>query len=292
MKPAAFKYFAPRSTGEALTILREHQDEAKVLAGGQSLVPAMNFRLARPSVIVDIAHLDDLEMIDASRPDEVRIGARVRHRDLERNNIPGPLGRLLSGTARLVGHYPIRVKGTFGGSLAHADPAAEWCALARALDATMHCRSLGGTRSIRANDFFDSMAFTTLLEPDELLEQISLPRLGDRTGVGVSEFARRWGDFAIVLAIAVVEFNDTCVARARIALGGVAGTPLRAVEAEAVLNNRHDRPLTATAINEAADVAAAEVDPISDIHGSGEYRRDLVRAMVRRALRQASQHGS
>ena len=284
MKPAAFEYHAPRTIEEALALLHEHQDEAKVLAGGQSLVPAMNFRLARPAVLVDIAHLPGMDRIDQSDPDRVEIGARVRHLDLEHNLIEGPLGRLFAETGRWVGHYPIRVRGTFGGSLAHADPAAEWCALACALDAEMRCRSAGGSRAVSAGDFFEQMAFTTSLEPDELLESVRLPRLSDAWRVGVAEFARRWGDFAIVLAIAAVEFDGGCITGARIALGGVAGGPVRASNAEAALNGR---PATAETIAAAAAAAAGEVSPTGDIHGSADYRRDLVRAMVTRALDQA-----
>ena len=284
MKPASFEYHAPRTVEEALHLLREHQDDAKVLAGGQSLVPAMNFRLARPAVLVDIGRLGELEGIDQSDPGHVTIGARVRHLDLEHNTIGGPLGRLLAETGRWVGHYPIRVRGTFGGSLAHADPAAEWCALACALDAEMHCRSLGGTRVVGAGDFFEQMIFTTNLEADELLERIRLPKLSDSCGVGVAEFARRWGDFAIVLAIAAVERDGDSIGRARIALGGVGGGPVRASNAEEALKGR---PFSAEAIAGAAAAAAEEVDPTGDIHGSADYRRDLVRTMVKRALGQA-----
>ena len=284
MKPAAFEYHAPRTVEEALSLLHEHQDEAKVLAGGQSLVPAMNFRLARPAVLVDITPVPGLDRIDVADPASVTVGARVRHLDLEHNTISGPLGRLLARTGRWVGHYPIRVRGTFGGSLAHADPAAEWCALACALDAEIHCRSASGSRVVGASDFFEQMAFTTCLEPDELLVGVRLPRLSDSWGVGMAEFARRWGDFAIVLAIAAVERDGDSISRARIALGGVAGGPVRASNAEAALSGR---PATAEAVGAAAAAAAEEVDPTGDIHGSADYRRDLVRAMVTRALDQA-----
>lgn len=283
MKPAPFEYFAPDTVEEALGLLREHGDEAKVLAGGQSLVPAMNFRLARPAVIVDIGRLGELAAIDGTEDDTVTIGARVRHLDLERNGIGGPLGRLLADTARWVGHYPIRVRGTFGGSLAHADPAAEWCVLARALDAEMGCRSADGTRTVSAADFFE-MVFTTALEPHELLERVTLPRLGESWGVGMAEFARRFGDFAIVLAVAAVDRDGEGVRSARIALGGVEGRPVRAAAAEQALAGAEAGP---DAIAAAAAAAADEVDPVGDIHGSPEYRRDLVRAMVTRALQQA-----
>ena len=284
MKPAAFAYHAPRTLEEALGLLHEHQDEAKVLAGGQSLVPAMNFRLARPEVLVDIAGVPDLDRIDEADPASVTIGARVRHLDLEHNTIAGPLGSLIASTGRWVGHYPIRVRGTFGGSLAHADPAAEWCALACALDAEIHCRSMSGSRTVGARDFFEQMAFTTCLEPDELLVGVRLPRLGDSWGVGMAEFARRWGDFAIVLAVTAVERDGDSITDARIALGGVAGGPVRAANAEAVLAGR---PATAETVAAAAAAAADEVDPTGDIHGSADYRRDLVRTMVTRALDQA-----
>lgn len=283
MKPAPFEYFAPDTAEEALGLLREHGDEAKVLAGGQSLVPAMNFRLARPAVIVDIGRLGELAAIDDSDPGAVTVGARVRHLDLERNQIGGPLGRLLAATARWVGHYPIRVRGTFGGSLAHADPAAEWCVLARVLDAEMKCRSIDGARTVAAADFFE-MVFTTALEPDELLERVTLPRLPDSFGVGMAEFARRFGDFAIVLAVAAVDRDGEGVRSARIALGGVEGRPVRAAAAEQALAGAEASP---DAIAAAAAAAADGVDPVGDIHGSPEYRRDLVRTMVTRALQQA-----
>lgn len=284
MKPAAFEYHAPRTLEEALGLLAEHQDEAKVLAGGQSLVPAMNFRLARPAVLVDIAHVPDLDLIDEADPGSVTIGARVRHLDLEHNTIAGPLGSLIASTGRWVGHYPIRVRGTFGGSLAHADPAAEWCALACALDAEIHCRSATSGRTVGAGDFFEQMAFTTCLEPDELLVGVQLPWLDDSWGVGMAEFARRWGDFAIVLAVAAVERDGDSIASARIALGGVAGGPVRATDAEALMTGR---PATVETAAAAAAAAAEEVDPTGDIHGSADYRRDLVRTMVTRALDQA-----
>ena len=284
MKPAAFEYHAPRTLEEALGLLHEHQDEAKVLAGGQSLVPAMNFRLARPSVLVDIAHVPDLDRIEATEPGSVTVGARVRHLDLEHNTIGGPLGSLFALTGRWVGHYPIRVRGTFGGSLAHADPAAEWCALACALDAEIRCRSASGSRTVGARDFFEQMAFTTCLEPDELLVGARLPKLSDSCGVGMAEFARRWGDFAIVLAVTAVERDGDSITGARIALGGVAGGPVRARNAEAALAGR---PVTSGTVAAAAAAAAEEVDPTGDIHGSADYRRDLVRAMVTRALDQA-----
>ncbi len=283
MKPASFEYFAPDTVEEALGLLHEHGDDAKVLAGGQSLVPAMNFRLARPAAIVDIGRLGELAAIDDSAPDTVAVGARVRHLDLERNQIGGPLGRLLAATARWVGHYPIRVRGTFGGSLAHADPAAEWCVLARALDAEMHCRRTDGARTVSAVDFFE-MVFTTALEPHELLERVVLPRLPDGSGVGMAEFARRSGDFAIVLAVAVLDLDGDGIRGARIALGGVAGRPVRAAGAEQVLAGAEAGP---DAIAAAAAAAADGIDPVGDIHGSPEYRRDLVRAMVTRALEQA-----
>ena len=284
MKPAAFEYHAPRTLEEALGLLREHQDEAKVLAGGQSLVPAMNFRLARPAVLVDIAHVPGLDHIETIEPGNVTVGARVRHLDLEHNTIAGPLGSLFALTGRWVGHYPIRVRGTFGGSLAHADPAAEWCALACALDAEIHCRSASAARTVGAGDFFEQMAFTTCLEPDELLVGVRLHKLSDSCGVGMAEFARRWGDFAIVLAVTAVERDGDSIAGARIALGGVAGGPVRASNAEAALAGR---PATAGTVATAAAAAAEEVDPTGDIHGSADYRRDLVRAMVTRALDQA-----
>jgi carbon-monoxide dehydrogenase medium subunit len=282
VKPAAFDYFAPESVTEALTLLREVEG-AKVLAGGQSLVPAMNFRLTRPVALIDINRVPGLEGVSIDG-DEAQIGTLTRHRAFEQPVVPGPLGRLMVDMAHHVGHLPIRTRGTFGGSLAHADPAAEWCLLARTLDATMVTLSSEQERRIPASEFF-STVFTTALDESELLTEVRLPLL--RTGhlVGFSEFSRRVGDFALVMIAVVVEVREDTVTEAKVGAGGVSDVPLRLSSAEAVLRGgTWGPPLWA----EAAEAARAEVEPFEDIHGSTEYRRDLVGALVQRACRQAA----
>lgn len=291
MKPARFAYTAPDSVEGTLEALDRFGDEAKVLSGGQSLVPMMNFRLARPEVIVDIGRVGGLDaMTEAGGT--LAIGARVPHIALEAPAVETPsggteplggvLGALLPQVARWVGHLPIRVRGTFGGSVAHADPAAEWCIVARTLDAEMVARRAGGgERAIPAADFFETV-FTTALEPEELLTEVRLPLLGDGWRAGFCEFSRRAGDFAVVAAMAAVRLDPRgSVAEARIGVGGVAGVPVRLPGAEAALGGETPGPGVFAA---AAEVAAAEVDPVGDLHGSAAYRRDLVRAMVGRAL--------
>ena len=293
MKPARFAYTAPDGIEGVLDALDRFGDEAKVLSGGQSLVPMMNFRLARPEVIVDIAKvggLDGIVLADGA----LAVGARVRHAQLEAPMIEtsagtaeplgGVLGSLLAGVSHHVGHLPIRVRGTFGGSIAHADPAAEWCILARTLDAEMVARRRSGERTIGAEDFFETV-FTTALAPEELLTEVRLPVLGEDWNAGFCEFSRRVGDFAVVAAMTAVRLDHVtgAVAEARIGAGGVAGVPVRLPAAEATLVGETPG---AELFADAAAAAAGEVDPVGDLHGSAEYRRDLVRAMVSRSLAQ------
>jgi carbon-monoxide dehydrogenase medium subunit len=282
MKPAAFLYQAPRSRDEALAAIAAHGDDGKVLAGGQSLVPAMNFRLARPAVLIDINRVPDLSTIVRDGA-TLRIGALSRHARFERTVTDGPLGTLLPEVARHIAHTPIRMRGTFGGSLAHADPASEWCALALALDATLVAESKRGAREIAAADFFRSI-FTTALEPDELLTEIRLPCLDASWRCGFAEYSRRAGDFALAMAIVALRLEDGVIREASIALGGVEGTPLKATSAMALLIGA--TPSDAL-LAEAGATAAREVDPTTDMHATAPYRRELVGAMTRRALRQA-----
>lgn len=257
--------------------------DAKILAGGQSLVPAMNFRLARPEVLVDINQVAELDHVTVDG-EAVRIGSLVRHAAFEQPVVDGPLGRLLSLAAHHVGHLPIRVRGTFGGSLAHADPAAEWCVIAMLLDAEILARTATGSRSIPARDFFHTV-FTTDLGPDELLIEARLGRLSAGKKVGFQQFSRRAGDFALAMTAAVLEIRDGEVVDARIAMGGVSDRPVRADEAEEYLKGQ---PPGRSSFAEAAHLAAGGFDAVGDIHGSAEYRRDLVRALTRRALEQAT----
>ncbi len=279
MKPAAFRYERPRDVAEVLDLLGEHGDEAKILAGGQSLVPMMNFRLARPEVIIDIGAVPGIDEV-AMYGEHLKIGTRVRHIDLERPGFDGPLSSLLAVAARHVGHIPIRLRGTFGGSIAHADPAAEWCLLARTLDADVAVASARGERVITAADLFES-AFVTSIDDDEMLTEVRLPWLDGDWKTGFSEFSRRAGDFAVVAVVSAVRLAGGRIAEARIGAAGVGATPVRLTGAESALLGQ---PLGSDAIDAASEVAGDEIDPRGDIHGSAEYRRDLVRALARRAL--------
>ena len=280
MKPAPFRYARPASVTEALSFLASTED-AKVLAGGQSLVPAMNFRLARPAVLIDINHISEFDVLEVA-DDHLKVGALVRHSRFETAVVEDPLGELLAIASQKVGHLPIRVRGTFVGSIAHADPAAEWCLIARTVDAFMVAASQRGSRKIPAESFFQ-MVFTTALEPDELLTEVSLPLLGPTTRIGFSEFSRRAGDFALVSAAIVTWVESGTISRASVGVGGLGSRPERAVEAEASLTNRGP---SEEVFAEAARIAAEELEALGDIHGSPEYRRQLVSVLVKRALRQ------
>jgi carbon-monoxide dehydrogenase medium subunit len=281
VKPSAFSYVRPTSVDEVLVELARDPDDTKVLAGGQSLVPMMNLRLARPGRLVDVNAVPGLGGV-STIDDRVVVGARTRHLDVQEASVPGPLGSLLRRSAQHIGHLPIRTRGTFGGSLAHSDPASEWCLLARLLDATLTVRSAErGRREISAQDFFVTM-FTTSMEQDELLVDVALPVLDDRHRTGIAEFARRAGDFAIVAVMVDVAVDaDDVVAQARICVGGVSDVPYRSAVGEAMLVGER---LSAELVREAADEVAAEVTPPSDVYGDAGYRRDLVRALLPRAV--------
>ena len=279
MKPQAFAYERAESVDQAVAALVEHGDEAKVLAGGQSLLPMMNFRLARPEVLIDIGGIADLRGWSMSQ-DTVTIRSLTRHCDIENSDIPGPLGALLRYAAGLVGHVPIRVRGTFGGSLAHSDPSSEWCMMATLLDARMHVMGPSGARVIDARDFFLTV-FTPAIEFDEVLTHIELPALGSNYQVNLKEFARRAGDFAIVAVMSAIEVRENVITDARLCAGGVSDRALRLVQAEAALIGQAPTPETFT---QAASLASQEVDPNGDLHGSKEFRQDLVKALTKRSL--------
>lgn len=284
MKPAPFHYHAPKTVEEAVALLAEHAaDDGRILAGGQSLVPTMAFRLARPKHLVDIngvAGLDRLEVQEG----RLFIGATVRHATFEKPVTEGPLGEFLSEVAHQIAHRPIRTRGTFCGSIAHADPASEWCAVAACLDAEMMAISTRGVRLIAAPDFFRGM-MTTALDDDELLAEVRLPTLRSDVRYGFSEFSRRAGDFAIAMATVVYSVNeDGSIAEARLAIGGAEASPRRIVEAEYSLKGRQP---TSDAFTLAAEIAAKRVEPLDDQHISANYRRDLVLGLVHRALEQA-----
>lgn len=282
MKPAAFDYYRPREVDEALALLAEHGGDGRLLAGGQSLVPAMNFRLARPAVLVDINALEELSGVRTARG-RIAIGALTRHVVFERPVADGPLGRLLPEIAHHIAHLPIRVRGTFGGSIAHADPAAEWCTLAVALDAEIVLRSVAATRTVAAGDFFKTI-FTTEIREGEMVIEIRLPILDEAWHWGFVEFSRRAGDFAIVSAITGLRIEDGSIREARIALGGVVDRPVRATAAEQTLVG--EAPGGAV-FRAAADAAGRSFEPFGDIHATPEYKSDLIVVMTRRALERA-----
>lgn len=285
MKPAPFNYYAPTSLAETLDLLAEYgSDDGRVLAGGQSLVPAMAFRLARPRHLVDINGVTELNYtrIDNGR---LCIGAGVRHSAFEKPIEDGPLGRLLTMVVRHIAHGPIRARGTFCGSIAHADPASEWCAVAAALDVEMVAESkVSGTRVIHSREFFESIMQTALHE-DEILREVRLPILSKGTFVGFAEFSRRAGDYAIAMAVAIYRLKNGMMSDMRIALGGAEATPRRVTEAERVLIGRPPNLGTFQAAGHAATTA---IDPLDDANINAEYRRSVVGAMVRRALESAA----
>jgi aerobic carbon-monoxide dehydrogenase medium subunit len=280
MKPASFIRHVPRTLDEALKILAQvAPQDGRVLAGGQSLVPIMAFRLAKPAHLVDINEVEGLDKI-ASDGKALTIGARVRHAAFHKSVVDNPLGKLLSFVARHIAHYPIRMRGTFCGSLAHADPASEWCLVAAALDGVMVAKSTRGERLIAAKDYFKGIMSTALAE-DELLAEVRLPLLPADTKFGFNEFNRRAGDFAMAAALVTYRLQGGKITDARVGVGGAEPSPHRIPQAEAALN---DKAPDDDAFRAAAQAAAKAIDPLEDHQTTGEYRRDLVRAMVRRAL--------
>lgn len=280
VKPAPFRYLRPESLHEALVHLTEHGDEAKILAGGQSLVAMMNLRLARPSLVIDIGGLKGLSYI---REDEhgVTIGALTRHRHLE--HYPAPLSgfEVLPTAAELVGHYSIRGRGTFGGSMAHADSAAEWCVLASLFEAQMVATSQRGDRTIPVEDFFLGL-FSTALTPEEVLTEVNLTSSYEHTAL--HEYARRRGDFAVVTAAVGFDLDKGTIRRPRVVLGGVADRPVVTAAAQSVLEGAKPE---AQVFEDAGRAAAASLQTTDDIHADAGLRRDLSASLIRSALASA-----
>lgn len=286
MKPAAFEYRRASAVEEAIEQLTELGDDAKLLAGGQSLVPMMNFRLVRPSALVDVSRISDLQYVE---PDGggLKIGALTPHRWVEEMEDADLLEgfSVLKRAARWVGHYPIRTLGTFGGSIAHADPSAEWCMLAALLDAEIVVVGPDGERVIPASEFFQGF-FMTTLQPDEMVVEVRFPEPAPHAAL--QEFARRAGDYGIVAAAVSLDLGGGECRAARIVLGGVADTPLRVSEAERVLEGAE---VSREAFEEAGREAAKLIDPPSDVQGTAEFRRDLAAVLIRRALTEAAGNG-
>ena len=308
MKPAPFSYYRTRSVPETVALLADHGDGAKILAGGQSLVPMMNFRLARPDSLVDVTRIPGLEYLRAG-PDGLRIGALTRHRTVELCRDPAVLDGfgVLPRAARWIGHYPIRARGTFGGSIAHADPAAEWCLLAVLLEANVVLAGPAGQRTVPASEFFEGF-YTTSAEPDEMITEVHFPRPAQYAAL--TEFAQRQGDFAVVAAAVTADLDvpggpdvtadldvpggseptagpeptaGTLTREIRVVLGGVGPLPFVADTADLT-----GQPATAATWRAAGELAAAQIDPPADGHGSAAYRKKLAATLVERALTEAT----
>ena len=283
MKPCAFEYFSPQSVTEAVALLDRYGDDAKIIAGGQSLVPMMNFRLARPEILIDINGIRELEYIK-TEGDELVIGALTRERDVEQSPLVIEKWPLLSKAVSYIGHSTIRNRGTIGGSLVHADPSAEIPTSLCALNGKVKVMGPSGEKELAPEEFFLTY-LTTSLEPSDLLVEVRIPALPQKTGWSFRELSRRSGDFAIV-AVGILLFTEkTGVCReARISMGGVAPTPVRAERAEALLA---DQKISEKLIEQAAQQAAEETETEPDYHASAEYRRDMARVFVKRGLQEA-----
>lgn len=283
MKPPAFEYAAPTTIDEALELMHEHGWDAKVLAGGQSLIPMMNFRLAAPAVLVDLNPIEELAYV---RKDDggLAIGAMARQRAVERSELVVDRTPLIAAAMPYVAHPQIRNRGTFGGNLAHADPASELPAVAVALDARFKAQSVSGERWIDADDFFLGL-FTVDLEPEEVLTEVVVPPMPPRTGWAFEEVARRHGDYALVGVAAVVTLGaDGRCEDARLVFLGVGEKPVDAREAADLLVGEEPTEETIRAVADAVD---AHVDPTEDIHASARYRRHLAKTLARRGLMRA-----
>jgi CO/xanthine dehydrogenase FAD-binding subunit len=283
MKPAPFDYVRARDVPEALDLLAAHGPEARILAGGQSLVPMMNFRLARPTCLVDVNGIRELDYVRRENG-QLAIGALTRHSTIERSELVQAACPLLAEATALVGHPTIRHRGTLGGSLAHADPAAEGPAALLALEGQVAVAGPGGERTIAARELFVGYC-TTALVPGEMLTEVRVPIMPPRTGWAFLELTRRHGDFAIVgvAAFATLNRDGTCAA-ARLALCAVAPTAVRCDEAERrLVGTRPDE----RSVQAAAEAAVEAADPSGDLHGSARYKQRMVAVFVKRALERA-----
>lgn len=283
MKIPPFTYHRPESLDDALSLLARHGDDAKVLAGGQSLLPVMALRLGRPDHVVDIGRIPDLTGLRAG-PDGTSIGALVRHAEAERDPEVARHAPLLAAAVPHIGHRAIRTRGTLVGSVAHADPAAEMPAVCLAVDATMVAASTAGRREIPAAEFFEGY-LTTVLRPDELLTEIRLPPWPSAAGGAVVEVSRRHADYALVGLACRLEVTAGIVERAALAFFGAGSTPVRVSDAEAVLIGSAPGP---TVFEDAAAVVRDGLEPPSDVHGTANYRRHLAGVLTHRGLTAAA----
>lgn len=285
MKPAPFDYVAPASLAEALAVMDDHGYDAKLLAGGQSLIPVMNFRLAQPTMIVDLNNVPELGRLEATADGGLRLGAMVRHSQLEHSADVARRAPLLHETMPFIAHPQIRNRGTLGGSLAHADPAAELPVITVTLEARFRLQRRGSERWVNATDFFEAL-FTTALAPEEILTEVVLPPLPPRTGFAFLEMARRHGDYAQAGVAALLTLDEQGICRrARLVYLNLGEVPLVARQAAAVLTG--EKP-TAELLDESARLAAdQEIDPIGDMHATADYKRHLAYVLGKRALHRA-----
>jgi aerobic carbon-monoxide dehydrogenase medium subunit len=280
MKPAPFAYFAPDTLEETLALREQHAGDTAVLAGGQSLLPILNLRLAQPGVVIDINRVPELDGI-RERDGGLSLGARVRQRAAERSQLVRERAPLVAHALPFIAHPAIRSRGTLGGSLAHGDPAAELPAAVLALDAELVIRSAArGERIVAAADFFRTF-LSTAVEADELLVELRLPAPLDGAGVAFLEVARSHGSFALVGVAAIVQVDRGLVSEARLVFLGASGTPIRPREVEAALVGAEP---SAEAFASAAHAALDELDPVSDVHATAAYRRHVAAVLARRAL--------
>ena len=279
MKPAPFDYIAATSVDMAAAALADGGDDAKIIAGGQSLVPLLNFRLLRPSILIDINRIESLAFISETATD-IRVGALTRHYQLETSPVIARHLPVLSCAMTHVAHLAIRNRGTIGGSLAHGDPAAELPMMALLLDAELHIGSVAGARITAARDFFLD-ALTVDLNAGEIVTEIALPKLPPQTGWGFAEVSRRRGDFALAAAAATLAVAAGAIVEARIALSGIGRTAVRAATAESLLvGHALEPPL----VSQAIEAVRAAIEPDTDLHASADYRRHLAGVLTGRAL--------
>jgi aerobic carbon-monoxide dehydrogenase medium subunit len=285
MKPAPFQYVAPSTLQEALDIMNQHGNDAKLLAGGQSLIPVLNFRLANPRILVDLNNVNDLQQLESTGAGGLRIGAMVRQSQLEQSDTIAQYAPLVQETMPHIAHPQIRNRGTVGGSLAHADPAAELPVIMVALQAQFRLRKTGGDRWINAEDFYQSL-FTTALESDEILVEIAIPPLPRHCGYAFMEIARRHGDYAQAGVAALVQLDESGICRqARLVYMNVGEVPMVARQAASALAGHV--PSAELVADIAANAAQNEIDPTGDIHATADYRRHLSFVLGRRAILRA-----
>ena len=283
MKPPKFRYLRAGGLDEALEAMQTA--DAKVIAGGQSLVPMLNFRLLRPSLLVDINRIPGLDQIEETASGGVRVGALTRHHKIETSELLKQRCPALAAAVRHIGHLAIRNRGTIGGSLCHADPAAEHLLMAVLLEAELTVRSAQGSRTIHARDLVAG-ALSTTLEAQEILVAVEFPAIAPRTGWGFEEYSRRTGDFALVASAVLMQTQDGVVSNARLAVSGGANGPVRIKRAEAALRNR---ALDEAALDEAVDAVRESFEPNADLHASADLRHHIVGTLIRRTCRTAWQ---